>query len=186
MERLLERLFTFLIFLGLYGKDLRGLGYEDRFNRLSNLIDEFGPAVKVVPLAVGYTQKKALYERLKAGKKEGIVFKRLSAAHRPGKGEDFFKYKFRADVSCRIKEGRKGKRSVGLELLDENGKWVDMGNCTIPPNKEIPKVGMCCDISYLYCYKGGHIYQPVYKGPRDDVDESECVMTQLKYKAEED
>ena len=32
--------------------------------------------------------------------------------------------------------------------------------------------------------ESGVLYQPVYLGPRDDVDDSECLTSQLKYKAE--
>jgi bifunctional non-homologous end joining protein LigD len=39
---------------------------------------------------------------------------------------------------------------------------------------------------YLYVQgKDGHLYQPVYLGVRDDIDEGECVISQLKYKSEE-
>ena len=42
------------------------------------------------------------------------------------------------------------------------------------------------EVRYLYCFKGGKVYQPVYLGPRDDVDTNECKMSQIKYKAEDD
>jgi bifunctional non-homologous end joining protein LigD len=82
-----------------------------------------------------------------------------------------------------VKDFTKGKRSVGLELIDENGDRVHMGKCTIPPNKEIPGIGDVVEVRYLYAYKGGCIFQPVYKEKRNDVDVEECLMTQIKYKA---
>ena len=38
----------------------------------------------------------------------------------------------------------------------------------------------------MLAYKGGSLYQPTFKEVRDDIDENECTMKQLKYKAEED
>jgi bifunctional non-homologous end joining protein LigD len=38
---------------------------------------------------------------------------------------------------------------------------------------------------YLYAFrKSGCIFQPVYRGERDDVPAEECTTSQLKYKAE--
>jgi bifunctional non-homologous end joining protein LigD len=95
------------------------------------------------------------------------------------------KHKFYSTLSARVCKGREGKRSIGLELLD-GGQWVNVGNCTIGGNKEIPSVSSIVEIRYLYMYKGGSLYQPTYLGIRDDVDAEECLMTQCKYKAEED
>ena len=36
---------------------------------------------------------------------------------------------------------------------------------------------------YLYAHPGGSLYQPVYLGPRDDVDREDCRLSQLKYKS---
>ena len=190
--------------LELEGEDLRGLGYGERFKRLSqrmnlaggvdvakleNRLGDGNNAVRVVPLAIGYKAKKALYDRMVAEKKEGVVFKRLDApfkAGRPSSGGDMLKFKFYAEASVRVRAGRAGKRSVGLEILDGD-VWMDVGNVTIPPNKEIPNVGDVVEIKYLYVQGvGGHLYQPIYKEVRDDIDEKECTVKQLKYKAEED
>lgn len=172
------------------GEDLRGLGFGDRYKVLTSIIKDLDQnVIKLVPLAIGYKEKKALYDKLKAAKKEGIVFKKLNAPHKPGRpasGGDMLKGKFYGELSARVAPGREGKRSIGLELLDSNGDWVNMGNCTIPPNKDIPSVFSIVEIRYLYAHKGGKLYQPTYKEPRDDVNESECLMTQVKYKPEED
>lgn len=172
------------------GEDLRGLGYGDRYKVLTSIIKDLDQStIKLVPLAIGYKEKKALYDKLKAAKKEGIVFKKLNAPHKPGRpasGGDMLKAKFYSTVSARVTKGRENKRSVGLELLSApKGNWVFMGNCTIPPNKEIPKIGSIVEIKMLYCIKGGSFYQPTYLGLRDDVDVEECLMSQVKYKPED-
>jgi bifunctional non-homologous end joining protein LigD len=60
-----------------------------------------------------------------------------------------------------------------------------VGNVTIPPNKDVPAVGSVIEVRYLYAYEGGSLYQPTYKGVRDDVDTEECRMNQLIYKKEQ-
>ena len=58
------------------------------------------------------------------------------------------------------------------------------GNVTIPPNHQIPKAGTVVEVRYLYAFReSGIIYQPVYLGPRNDIDPSECRVEQLKYKS---
>ena len=54
----------------------------------------------------------------------------------------------------------------------------------IPANRPIPAVGALCETHYLYAYRGGSLYQPVYKGERDDVSDADCGIGQLKFKAE--
>jgi bifunctional non-homologous end joining protein LigD len=72
-----------------------------------------------------------------------------------------------------------------LSLFDASvGDWVDVGNVTIPPNKEVPAVGALVKVRYLYAFKGGSLYQPVYIGERDDIAKSACTLSQLKFKAE--
>jgi bifunctional non-homologous end joining protein LigD len=177
---------TFHVFdlLQVDGHDLRLSGYKTRYDRLSGL--RFGEFIKKVPLAVGYIAKKGMYDQLKRDGKEGVVFKRLSAVHRPGKAHsDMVKFKFYSEASVRVCKGREGKQSVGMEVLDGD-KWVFVGNVTTIGKGDI-KAGNILEIRYLYVQgKGGHLYQPTVKEIRDDVDESECVIGQLKYKAEED
>lgn len=169
------------------GEDLRGLGYLDRYEVLAKMFKEGlfdTQSIVLVPLAIGYKAKKALFDSLK--KKEGIVFKKLDAPYTPGKAhEDMWKAKFYHELSARVAKSREGKRSVGLELLDGD-KWVKVGNCTIPVNREIPAVGSILEVRYLYAYKGGSLYQTTYEKPRIDVDAEECTVAQIHYKHEED
>jgi bifunctional non-homologous end joining protein LigD len=59
-----------------------------------------------------------------------------------------------------------------------------MGKVTIPPNHEIPSEGELVEVLYLYAYKGGAVFQPVYKGKRPDSDLSDATIKQIVYKAE--
>jgi bifunctional non-homologous end joining protein LigD len=172
--------------LEVLGVDYRGRGYGDRYAKLSTM--EFGSSIRIVPLAIGYTAKKKLYDQMVINKKEGVVFKRLSSLYTPGRPSslgDMLKLKFYATCSVRVSGGRTGKHSVSLEILD-GGAWVGVGNVTIAPSIPLPSVNKVVEVRYLYAYPGGSLYQPTYIGPRDDVDDEECVISQLKYKSSED
>lgn len=163
---------------------IRGLGYLDRYKILSSL--GFKGAIQIVPLAVTTAEKRALFEKVKAAGGEGVVFKRLDApykAGRPNSGGDQLKFKFYAMGSFIVSKVN-AKRSVALEVLF-NGKRTSIGNVTITPNKAVPAVGDVVEIRYLYCFKGGSLYQPTFLAVRDDVDADECVHTQLKYKSDD-
>ena len=166
------------------GNSLRLSGYEERHEILSKL--EFLSKFKVVPFAIGYKAKKELYDRLLKEKKEGIVFKKLNAVYVPGKAHDsMFKFKFYSEASVRVREGRPGKHSVGIEVID-NGVWIPVGNVTLP--QSIPKmpVGTIIEVRYLNYQEGGALYQPNFKEIRTDTDPEECLKSQLKHKAKED
>ena len=192
---------TFYVFdlLDCAGVDYRKTGYMFRHNALSLFIDPTpeviqvfpssckSPFIKIVPLFVGYKAKKAEYDRLYATKKEGVVFKRLDAVHTPGKAhEDMVKVKFYATASVIIL-AHNLKDSIAVGLLDESGKVVGVGNVTTIGHVR-PPVNTACEVRYLYCYKGGCLYQPTFLNPRDDVDVAECsfIGQRIKFKPEED
>lgn len=171
------------------GKDLRGKGYWDRYHQLLKAEGLFGTRTKIVPLAIGYEAKRALYDKLVAGKKEGVVFKRLDAVHKVGKGHfQIVKFKFYSTASV-IVVAHNAKNSIAVGLLGADGKLVDMGNVTtIGHDRGKMPVSSIHEIRYLYVQgKGGHFYQPTYLGPRSDVDREECTfeLQRIKYKAEE-
>ena len=164
--------------------NLRLSGYEERYEILSKL--EFLSKFKIVPLATGYEAKKELYDRLLKEKKEGIVFKRLDAVYTPGKAHtDMVKFKFYSEASVRVREGRPGKHSVGIEVID-NGVWIPVGNVTLPPSVPKMPVGTIIEVRYLNYQEGGALYQPNFKEIRTDTDPEECLKSQLKHKAKED
>jgi bifunctional non-homologous end joining protein LigD len=183
-EAIGDRLFAFDL-LEHNGVDLRNDPYINRYDKLVDVLTGVD-AVVVSDLAIGQAAKRKLMADLKAAGKEGIVFKRLSArwyAGRPESGGDAVKCKFWSSASCVVSKVN-AKRSISVSLSGES-----VGNVTIPPNKEIPSVGDVVEIKYLYVKGvGGSLYQPIYIGPRDDVDPSECTFEQqkLKYRAEDD
>jgi bifunctional non-homologous end joining protein LigD len=170
------------------GENLRPLPYRIRLVRLVNLLLSTAnhPHVKLVETAFTTAQKTELWQRLRRENREGIVFKRLDASYAPGKpnsGGSQLKFKFVATASAVVAKINV-QRSVEVSLF--NGRsLVSCGNVTIPANHEIPQVGAVVEVRYLYAYRDSlALYQPVYLGPRDDVDPGECLVSQLKFKAE--
>lgn len=171
------------------GEDLRLLPYRKRFSKLAGMLlfarSEY-VYIKLVKNAFKDWQKAELWERLQEENREGIVFKRLDAPYVPGKpsrGGPQLKFKFVATVSAVVAKINT-QRSVEVSLF-QGRSLVSCGNVTIPANHHIPQVGTVVEVRYLYAYRESlALYQPVYLGPRDDVDPGECLVAQLKYKAE--
>jgi len=166
--------------------DQRANGYHTRYLRLMNVL---GAAMQknIILAETAFTpkQKVQLLKDLRQQNKEGIVFKRLNAPYSPGRpnsGGAQLKHKFYATLSAVVAQVNE-KRSVEVRLLNCKG-WIPCGNVTIPANFQIPAVGEVVEIRYLYAFKESNaLYQPVYLGPRQDVEQHECVLSQLKFKA---
>lgn len=163
------------------------LPYSDRLEQLSRLLKTH-PSGSILLAETAYSSgdKKSLRDRLVAQRKEGVVFKLSTASYKPGRpasGGDQLKLKFTATASCIVTKVNE-KRSVALALLDEAGQRVDVGNVTIPVNQPIPAADSVVEVRYLYAYRAGSLYQPIFLGVRDDIDTGACVIGQLKYKAE--
>jgi bifunctional non-homologous end joining protein LigD len=112
------------------------------------------------------------------------VFKQLEAPYtsgRPSSGGPQLKQKFCASLSAVVSK-LNAQRSVEIRLLGKDG-WLTAGNVTIPPNHRLPTVGQVVEVRYLYATEAGILYQPVYRGERDDVDPTDCMVAQLKFKA---
>ena len=171
--------------LKLDSNDLRGSSYRTRFEVLRDLLKlSFGPCACVAETVWDTAGKKAFYDKIAAAGGEGVVFKKVnghSVAGRPASGGSQVKHKFYATCTCLV-AAQNDQRSVKLSLRDASGNAVSIGNVTIPSSKAIPPVGALVEVRYLYAYKGGSLYQPAYLGERDDLDETDCDLGQLKYK----
>lgn len=172
--------------LKLDGQDLRARKYKNRLTDLINLLARVQQRViRFTETAFTPEQKSRLHSTLQAGRKEGIVFKRLDAPYtsgRPNSGGPQLKHKFYATLSAVVAKIN-AQRSVEIRLLSKDG-WVSAGNVTIPPNHRIPVVGCVVEIRYLHAFpESGVVYQPVYLGERDDIEPTDCLRAQLKFKA---
>jgi bifunctional non-homologous end joining protein LigD len=178
--------------LHIQGQDVHTLPWLERM-RLAESALTGCKQIKAVPVAVTTTEKRALWNKVKADHGEGVVFKRVNCPVKPGRpntGGDWLKFKFTESASCIVLEANAGKRSVKIGLLDPTTRSIKgqqltpVGNVTIPPNHEVPTAGDIVEVDYLYAYQGGSLYQPVYRGQRGDLDIAACSTRQLKYKPE--
>lgn len=167
------------------GEDMRTRALATRYFRLRDMLEAFEhPHIQIVS-SYCFPEKREWFQRFREAGKEGVVFKHVDAPYtsgRPNAGGPQLKHKFHETASF-IVARLNDKRSVSV-VLWENGKTHPAGNVTIPPNHDIPAPGEIIECRYLYAFKGsGSIYQPVYLGCRDDINQEECTTSQLKYKA---
>lgn len=170
------------------GKELVGLPVLERLKFLENF-KKVSESIKIAGSYSDKIEKIKFFEECKKNNEEGVVFKKKDAKYyvgRPASGGNYLKHKFYATCSCFVTEINEGKRSVGISLL-HGKKLVGAGKVTIPANHEVPEVGSIIEVRYLYAYKqSGNLYQPTYLGLREDITDTDCQTTQLKYKKEED
>ena len=176
--------------------DFPNMRYSDRYEMLVNLFHDKGfKHLQVVETAWKETAKRQMFNRLKALKAEGVVFKVSYAGYTPGRpnsGGDQLKCKFYESASCIVTSHSDVKRSIGVSVVDDSipGYYdglkpqsvVDVGNVTVYPNQDIPAIGAIVEVKYLYYYPNGSLYQPVLKEVRDDVHKEECLLSKLKTK----
>jgi len=177
-----------------YGKRIHATPWIQRMN-LAEAVLAGCQSIKTVPVAVSTKEKRVLWNKVKTAHGEGVVFKRLNCpvtSGRPNTGGDWLKFKHISSASCCVMEVNAGKRSVKIGLLAcsefqdviKGQVVISVGNVTIPPNYEVPASGDIVEVEYLYAYKGGSLYQPVYRGKRADLDAGACTTYQLKFKPE--
>jgi len=165
------------------GKDLRSQGFLARFMKLQEIAVS-SPSLHVSPVAITTEEKLALFEKMKDGGHEGVVFKFKNAPYTAGKVSkdgDQLKFKFYDEASVVVIKVN-DKRSVQMGVYDQDMNIVEIGNVTIPANKDIPLVDEVIQVRYLYAYQGGSLYQPAFERVRHDQRRSECKQSQLKYK----
>jgi bifunctional non-homologous end joining protein LigD len=121
--------------------------------------------------------KHALLNTIRAEHGEGVVFKNAHARYsrgRPNSGGDALKHKFEASASCVVLSHSSGKRSVQIAVLNNAAnaltleRFIEIGSVAIPRSELLPPVDSLIEVEYLYAFRGGALFQPVYKGPRSD------------------
>lgn len=164
-------------------------GYLRRYNLLKEVLQDSNfQHIQLVKAYNGFVPKSRLHNTLIREGKEGIVFKKKDAVYIPGRNSNTqFKRKFYETASFIVEEVN-DKRSVAIclfkELEDGVKTPISVGNVSIPVNHQVPKLHDVIEVRYLYAYRDGSVYQPVYLGVRNDISPEECLMSQLKYKGE--
>lgn len=175
--------------LELNGENLRQEAALARWAKLLTILPLSTPCLSLVRSAITAESKAELYATLKLSKAEGVVFKRKHSPYTPGRpnsGGDQLKLKFWSTCTAYVMQIHP-QRSIGVGYRKDKampGNFHLVGNVTIPPNHEIPKIGDLVEVRYLYAYVGGSLYQPVYLGKRDDVDQADS-FDDLSYKKED-
>ncbi len=170
------------------GSSLRASPYRVRYEMLACLLKKCAASIKLVPAYCTPATKREAFDRLKQENAEGVVFKLFTAPYTPGRPASAgpqLKFKFVATGSFIVAGVNAGRRSVGLEALNESGKSVYVGNVTIGVIHKVPAVGAVVEIRYLYAFREGCLFQPLFLGVRDDIDAKDCTMAQLKFRPEE-
>jgi bifunctional non-homologous end joining protein LigD len=172
--------------LSFNGSDLRNFNTKKRKEILKDaLVNQSG--IKYNPIATTTEEKLALLEEMRINNHEGLVFKLLSSPYvggRPNTGGTQLKFKFHHEASVLVKDINT-QRSFQMEVIDENGDMFPLGNCTIPANQNIPKIGDVIEVVYRYANKSGKLNQPTFGKARTDLRKSECVKSQLVYKSKD-
>jgi bifunctional non-homologous end joining protein LigD len=106
------------------------------------------------------------------------VFKLLDAAYDAGRSEVALKFKLVDSATC-IVVSHNVQRSVVIGLLDENDVLRPCGNVTIPANHSVPDIGQLVEVSFMY-YTGKAFEQPVFEGPRNDLNRDDARLDQIK------
>ncbi len=166
--------------------------FETRYRALENAIGRHLAEnaadqliLRLAPLALSTSEKDALAQDVKGRNGEGIVFRQRNAPYRSGRCDHALKVKFIETASVIAGPVNGSKRSVSMLVHDADGKLVPCGNVTVLPNFELPVQGAVLEVAYLYAYReSGKLYQPVYRGERNDITIEECTLSQFKYRPE--
>jgi bifunctional non-homologous end joining protein LigD len=164
------------------GLDLADAAYAERLDTIAHL-PSGSNLVTVVETSRTLREKTAHLDRVRAACGEGVVLKRLDApyrAGRPASGGNQRKFKFTQSATCVVTSVSVSKRSVQVSVTDDD-ICRGVGGVTILPNFPMPPVGALVEVSYLYYFEGGSLYQPCYRGERDDKEVTDC-FSSLKRK----
>lgn len=179
---------TYVIFdaLSVAGRDLTGEPFIVRRAAFTAAYEQLPPAVTDSQLWYTADGKAAAFARLRARRAEGVVFKRLDAPYTPGRpnsGGPQRKFCFLAHASFVVVRQNTRRSFAVATWLDKN--WVEVGNVTVPANKEMPDVGQIVDVRYKHAFRGGSLYQPFFLTVRHDIDLLDVQQQPaLKYKPE--
>lgn len=171
--------------LSLNGKDLRAMGFIQRFSHAAEIetaLDGASQAIRLSHPIEDLTWETV--QALREAGQEGICLKQPDAPYKAGRNESQLKLKFWESATTRVAEKNKDRRSVSLEVLDESGNWLSVGNVTVPQNVQIPEKGQLLDVRYLYAHRGGSLFEPTFEKVRTDLPENSASVLQLKFKGE--
>jgi bifunctional non-homologous end joining protein LigD len=173
--------------------DLRTQPYEIRYARLGLVFRGMDETLRVCETAMTPKAKRAFVRAMHESRAEGFVCKNRNAAYAGGRAGQHFKCKFVTTSSFIVgpkpaPKAADGHRSIALYLVEEDRQRF-MGTVGVPERYALPLDGQVVEIRYLYCHPGadGKLMQAKYFGQvRDDMEQAECSVSQLKLKSSEE
>lgn len=183
-------------------EDHREKPYIDRYSTAGEVVEAINDhVVQLVSFAVSTAEKRKLVDELRAGQKEGIVFKKLyDSPYLPGKVASLkkaeqVKVKFYAYGEF-LTLGWNDKQSLQLGAVVGGGDSavVGVGNVTVP-DKYVDEIGTAARkvirVRYLFATAANKLYQPTLE-PDDtgavictDHDWKDCPLSQLKHEGKD-
>lgn len=162
--------------------------YAQRYDALTELAKicswEEWDAISLLPTATTHLEKVRMVRRLTQANAEGVIVRRLDAPYQEGRrSPDVLKFKYIKTVDCRVKDANVGgKKNFLLELVDEDGKWHEVGKVSaLEGDGPGIRVGCVVQVRYLYTTSDNRLYQPTYPVLRTDKKPDECTLSQLVY-----
>lgn len=175
--------------LELAGDDVRARGYRERWDLLENELEPaLSDTARVLQIATGAAQKRALHAKLRAANAEGIVFKHRDAPYtsgRPASGGTQRKYKFlkSADVMIVENAGNAYRMCVwdGRTLFDCGRVFAGTTNASRQDLDARLAAGEkpVAEVRYLYATDDHQLFQPVFVALRTDKIGAACLRDQL-------
>ncbi len=172
--------------LQLAGDDVRDRGYRERWDILEN---ELEPALsgeaRVLQIATGKKQKRALHDKLRKANAEGLVFKDREAPYTSGRNTTQRKFKFikSADVMIVENAGNAYRMCVwdGRTLFDCGNVFAGTTNASRKDLDARLARGEkpVAEVKYLYATKDHQLFQPVFVSVREDKLGKACLRDQL-------
>jgi len=170
--------------------ELRIQPYEIRYTHLTQHFRGVSDMLRVCETAMTTKAKRDFVKKMHSANAEGFVCKNRNAVYAGGRAGQHFKCKFVVTASFIVgpkpeKKANDGHRSIAVYLLDDNRQRF-MGTVGVPDRYRLPKEGEIVEVQYLYCHPGpdGKLIQAKYFGKvRDDIEITECGVSQLKVKA---
>lgn len=160
--------------------DIKNFPLRKRLELLDNLSEKFAPPIYKVPSFYG-EDKLRVFQELKGGNKEGVIFKDLDAPYEEGRNKSTLKFKFTKHVDCIIIDRNiDDKDNFALGMF--NGSEItEVGHCSALTG-DGPKIniGDVVQVNILYATESGRLYQPVKPRIRIDKSPQDCTLDQLK------
>ncbi len=173
-----------------------GLEARYRNNLTLNATSADDEVLRFLPVARSTAEKTRLFESLRIGAAEGVVFKQADGVYAVGKTNAQVKYKFYETVDCLVRPVS-GKRSLDCYVHPESGRGtlIHLGAVTAPTDDVYRQAveattrqeELITEVRYLYLSgapgherTSGKLIQPVWLRYRSDVSATECTAAGLK------